>query len=326
MNDHLHQRAVTVDKFRFAVLGVGCLTVICHQFIHAIPVQVQTIIMIVGIVILGIPHGAADLLIGMQTAKLQKKDFSKLTFLTRYFALMFVFCVLLLVFPAAGMMIFILLAAFHFGETDFDSIGVWSARKLVLIVVHGLMILAVILLTKHAEVMTLLAPLRQHTGWENLAGSSFEYLSRHRLPIIIILATLQILLVILQKQPLTFWWWFQTGVMYVVLWHLPLLLGFTFYFVVWHSSISLRNIVGYLKTGPFFSAVTFTKQVLFFSALAVFGISIVATAGFHLFDSSVLGVYAIFGLAVLTAPHLDVMHHMYVNLSQRKEDGLLLSP
>ena len=51
--------------------------------------------------------------------------------------------------------------------------------------------------------------------------------------------------------------------------------------------------------------------MIFYSLLAVAGILLAGTGGFMFINKELMVVYVFLGLAVLTAPHLQVMHEMY---------------
>ena len=90
-----------------------------------------------------------------------------------------------------------------------------------------------------------------------------------------------------------------------------MLLGFTFYFVVWHSALSLRNIVKYLRNRNGYPARVIIKQILLYSALALAGIALFGAGGMMFTGTSAVTSYLFLGLAVLTAPHMQIMHNMY---------------
>ena len=103
----------------------------------------------------------------------------------------------------------------------------------------------------------------------------------------------------------------QFAVLVVILYYLPLLLGFTFYFIVWHSVLSLKNIIGYLRKDKRNSYSCIVKQIIFFAAIAICGIVIAGLAGFMFISNASVLIYTFAGLAILTFPHLHVMHEMY---------------
>jgi beta-carotene 15,15'-dioxygenase len=104
----------------------------------------------------------------------------------------------------------------------------------------------------------------------------------------------------------------QLIIILLILYNLPMVLGFTFYFVIWHSTLSLKNILFYLRNNnSFYTVKSVIKQILFYSLLAVTGILMFGFMGFMFINYNAMMAYSFLGLAVLTAPHMQVMHDMY---------------
>lgn len=60
------------------------------------------------------------------------------------------------------------------------------------------------------------------------------------------------------------------------------------------------------------------KQISFFALIALAGIGVSGVAGYMYSNNEAVMLYFILGLAVLTAPHMQVMHRMY---SQIRKTG-----
>ena len=75
--------------------------------------------------------------------------------------------------------------------------------------------------------------------------------------------------------------------------------------------LSLQNIILYLQIGIKHSLTQIVKQIIFYSALAISGIIIIGGVGFMFISNQAIMIYVFLGLAVLTAPHMPVMHDMY---------------
>lgn len=299
---------------RLILLISGFILMILHHYLYPISAQTQFVIFLAGIILLGIPHGAADLLVAAQTGSDEGKTFSKLIFFSNYLGRLILFAVLLWFFPVVGIFSFIFFAAYHFGETDLYNfkINTWAGKLLVCS--YGLVILGVILISNYNEVKQLL----------RLSGIGLgEY------PIIILVEKYQ--KIILSLSLLSFFvfvfiyflsvngsgimpdrFLLQFAVLVIILYNLPLLLGFTFYFVVWHSSLSLGNIIRYLRKGNKYSYIFILKQIGLYSGIALWGILLSGLAGFMFTNNQSVMIYIFTGLAILTAPHMQIMHDMYI--------------
>ncbi len=306
---------------RIGLLSSGCALLLFQQYILPFNNSTQFIIFLSGIVLLGVPHGAADLLVASQNANSSKKSFSKFRFLTVYISRLFTFAAILWFFPLAGNLLFIIFAAYHFGETDLCQFKTNSISGKAFVISYGLLILSVILMHHFEEVK----PLFQlfNAGKENEAF--INWLDAHRYNIISVSGILFF--------TATFIYFLRNSntdsndkgqflirfaVILLILFNLPLLLGFTFYFVVWHSVLSLNNITDYLRKNNSYTQNGIKREIVLYSALAIGGIALFGLTGFMFINSHAMVGYLFLGLAVLTAPHMQIMHDMYKSLRQIK--------
>ena len=306
---------------RIVLLIIGCTLLIFQQYLVSINTNTQFVIFLTGILLLGVPHGAADLLVANCNADTGKKAFSKFRFLGIYLSRLFIFAGILWFFPVAGNLLFILFAAYHFGETDLHQFKTDTLLGKLFVVSYGLVILSVILLHHFEEVK----PVFQlfEAGKKNEILINWIDINRYY-----ILSTTGILFF-----TTTFIYFLKNGntginekgqflirfaIILFILFNLPMLLGFTFYFVVWHSVISLNNIFLYLRNNNTYSLNIISKQILLYSVLAITGIGMFGLTGFMFISSNAVAGYIFLGLAVLTAPHMQIMHDMYNNIRHHK--------
>ncbi len=306
---------------RIVLLLSGCMLLLFQQYILPFNSSTQFIIFLSGILLLGVPHGAADLLVATKNANRNKKSFSKFRFLAVYISRLFAFGAILWFFPLTGNLLFILFAAYHFGETDLYQFKTNTLSGKAFVIFYGLLILSVILLHHFEEVKPLLQLFS--AGKKNV--DSINWLDINRYNVISVSGILFF--------ATTFIYFLQnsdTGandkgqflihfaVILLILFNLPMLLGFTFYFVVWHSVLSLNNIIGYLRRNNSYTQNNIRRQIILYSVLAIGGIALFGLTGFMFISSSAMAGYLFLGLAVLTAPHMQIMHDMYNSLRQIK--------
>jgi beta-carotene 15,15'-dioxygenase len=299
---------------RGLLLLIGLLLTASQLLLLHMDEQTQFTIFFVGILVLGIPHGAADLLVANQNQVLEKKPLSTFLFLVNYVGRLLLFALLLWLFPVAGIILFLLFAAYHFGETDMFHFrtDTWAGKLLVLS--YGALILSVILMPHYSEVKQIfyLFPSGKANALliENIGHWGFSAITLCLCLFIISIVyycyrNRDVSVAIMMKNIL------QLTVILPILYHLPMLLGFSFYFVFWHSILSLKNIVEYLRRSQQNTYRNILKQVAFYSALALIGIFAFGAMGFMFINNTAITAYLFLGLAVLTAPHMEVMHTMY---------------
>lgn len=306
---------------RIVLLITGCILLIFQQYLISINTYSQFIIFLTGILLLGVPHGAADLLVANRNADAGKKVFSRFRFLAIYISRLFLFAAILWFFPVTGNLLFIFFAAYHFGETDLHQFKTNTLLGKLFVISYGLVILAVILLHHFEEVK----PIFQlfEAGKKNQFLINWIDINRYY-----ILSVTGILFF-----TTTFLYFLRNGntdinekgqflvrfaVILFILFNLPMLLGFTFYFVVWHSVISLTNIILYLRNNNTYSLNIISRQILLYSVLAITGIGLFGLTGFMFISSNAVAGYIFLGLAVLTAPHMQIMHDMYNSIRVHK--------
>ncbi len=306
---------------RIVLLISGCLLLLLQQFIYPLSTNIQFIIFITGILLLGVPHGAADLLVATQNANSEKQPFSKIRFLSVYIGRLFLFAATIWFFPVLGNMLFTFFAAYHFGETDLHQFKTNTLLGKLFVISYGLVILSVILLHHFEEVK----PIFQlfEAGKKNEILINWIDINRYY-----ILSTTGVLFftstfVYFLKNSNTNinekgQFLIRFAVILSILFNLPMLLGFTFYFVIWHSVISLTNIILYLRNNNTCSLNIISKQILLYSVLAIAGIGIFGLIGFMFISSNAIAGYVFLGLAVLTAPHMQIMHDMYNSIRVHK--------
>jgi Brp/Blh family beta-carotene 15,15'-monooxygenase len=275
----------------------------------------------IGIVLLGIPHGAADLLIANKTAIYKKAIFSKITFLIKYVSRLFAFAAILYFFPLIGNLLFIVFAAYHFGETDLSNFKTNTFTGKLFVISYGLLILGVILLPHFQEIKPMFALFE--------SGKKYDYfinfIDEYRIIILSIIAALFFISTFIyfsiNEKPAidTDKFIVQLALLVLILFNLPMIIGFTLYFVVWHSVLSIKNIVTYLKVDEKLKDSTIVKQILLYSLLAILGLGMFGVTGFMFTSANAMMVYIFLGLAVLTAPHMQIMHNMYNEIRNFKK-------
>ncbi len=301
---------------RCVLILVGFILLIIQQFTQPLSVQLQFITFLVGIVLVGIPHGAADLLVATQSTGQKEKSFSKLLFFSNYLGRIFLFAAVLWLFPIAGILLFIVFAAYHFGETDLYHFKTNNIAGKLFVISYGLVILGIILLHHFEEVKPILQLLDPDLKYEAfIAGlEKNRYIILSFSVLFFYINTFIYFLTASGNRHNHGHFLVQFLFILIILYNLPLVLGFTFYFIVWHSVLSLNNIIRYLRKDGLLPVSTIAKQISIYSLLAMSGITLFGLSGFMFINNDTMILYIFLGLAVLTAPHMQIMHDMYSSM------------
>jgi len=310
---------------KILLLVLGVLLLLVQQYVIAIETTTQFLIFIVGILLLGVPHGAADLLVATRNADSSEQMFSTKYFFIDYLGRLVIFACILFLFPVAGNLLFIFFAAYHFGETDLYQFKTNTLLGKLFVISYGLLILGVILLNHFDEVKPIF--MLFESGKENQA--IINWLSQNRYYVLSSLGILfftSTFIYFLKNNQLDNsskgQFLIRFACILFILFNLPMLLGFTFYFVVWHSLLSIKNIISYLRKENTFSYKTIMKQILLYSFLAIAGIVVFGLTGFMFINKNSAAGYIFLGLAVLTAPHMKIMYDMYGAIRQKGNEVL----
>ncbi|MEX0637061.1 MAG: Brp/Blh family beta-carotene 15,15'-dioxygenase [Ferruginibacter sp.] len=309
---------------RYLMLIAGIVLLLLLQFVTSISAETQLFIFLAGIVVLGIPHGAADMLVANQTASIKKIGFSKIFFLVKYLFRLGLFAAMFWFFPVIANFLFILFAAYHFGETDLNIFKTESFAGKLFVVSYGMMILGVILLAHFNDIIPMFYLFESGRANETL----INIISEHRYNILTALTVFffaSTFLYFASTEKTSFHngqFLLQLAVLLFILFYLPMVIGFTFYFIMWHSMLSLKNIIHYLNINTKLSNTIIIKQLLLYSGLAMVGILIFGWSGMMFVSGDAVMVYVFIGLAVLTAPHMQIMYDMYNSIRSQKNADL----
>jgi beta-carotene 15,15'-dioxygenase len=296
------------------LLLTGFILMLLQYYFQPFSSTDQLFIFFAGIIILGVPHGAADLLVAMKNAGSGKNSFSKISFFKTYLSRLVLFGAALWFFPILGITLFIVFAAYHFGETDLHHYKTETILGKMLVTAYGLVILSVLLLVHLDEVKPILQNLQPGIEIANI----FKLMESNCTLIISLFGFVFMLIsvfyhfyhkIVFQKSDV--WFLVRFGLILVIIFNLSLIMGFSFYFIVWHSVLSIHNIFQYLRRENLVTFFSILKQIGLYSLLAMGGIVLIGLTGFMFLNSHTMMGYVFMGLAVLTAPHMQVMHDMY---------------
>ncbi|MBW0176893.1 Brp/Blh family beta-carotene 15,15'-dioxygenase [Sediminibacterium sp.] len=305
------------------ILSAGFLLLFLHHFIFSIPQNAQWIFFVITILVAGIPHGALDHLVAQQNSIAQNKYFSSLRFYLTYLSRMVIYGACWYLFPSIAMILFIVMSAFHFGETDINiPLSSSNMSERIFQIAYGLMIVFVLVFSHREEVLPILLFLEPST--DSILFTLFQQTS------ILILLSVTVVFMLLSlawlqiKQPQSLKWYFsqfaQIGSLIVAMIFLPFPMAFAFYFGCWHSLHSLENIRRHLS-GSGNNTLLITdvlKKCIPYSVIAFTGITLLALVANYTGNKYLLLFIFFVGIAILTAPHLEVMSTMYTQV--RKKD------
>jgi Brp/Blh family beta-carotene 15,15'-monooxygenase len=241
-------------------------------------------ILIIGLFLVGIPHGALDNLVG----RLSNKNQNIWKFSIVYIILMIPVFILWYVLPLAGLLFFLLYSAWHFGQSDMAQ---WKINHPISGIIWGALFLGFLLLSHQNEFNQVLfflhiSPLEESPVWNYLA-------------LLFLMISLGLAGFHKSKE------WFFMLIFMALSAFIPLIISFGFYFVFYHSwngwchlkkELLLSNQKMYLYALPFN-----------LGAFLIFGLA------FLKLDQAFLGNVSYFFvfLSCISFPHILFMHRFY---------------
>ncbi|MEM7573843.1 MAG: Brp/Blh family beta-carotene 15,15'-dioxygenase [Bacteroidota bacterium] len=261
--------------------------------------------------LLGLPHGATDysLFKAMDKHNISRR---KMVFYLMYGGLIGLYGLVWLLLPLCAFLLFLLLAIYHFGQSNWSYVSyrrtAWGSLHFML---WGAGVLFTPILLHGGEAAAIVAKM---TGW-NLTIPTYEV----ALTTIIILGVLNMLAIgrlrydgqLSRKRA-----WIELaayGLLMGVFFTNSLLLGFTIYFVFWHSLGSMLDQLRYFRTnlGNYSR-----RQFLLEIAPVVLGaLAFCLFAWFWLEPGMVLSPALIGGvfvaISLLTLPHMILVDQLY---------------
>jgi Brp/Blh family beta-carotene 15,15'-monooxygenase len=284
------------------VLNLGFLT------FGGVSIEVQVIFSTVLISLFGIPHGAIDHIIYRE-----ERTTSALVFYSFYFGLMIIYLCFWMYSPVLSMVVFLVLSAFHFGQSQFSHLSISNKwKRIILYQMWGLSILSGLVVFNYDQLYTLSA-----NNADVLAIlPAFQYQYTLYVLIISSVVTLVILTSLKATKHLSMYSFIKEvllfGFIHVCFFTLPLLIGFTLYFSTLHSMQVLVEEFGYLKTRMRkLSVKGFILLVTPYTLISILGLGLLLLLSYFqiIAISGTLLVFIV--ISILTLPHSIVMDNFY---------------
>lgn len=245
------------------------------------------------LVTIGIPHGAIDHL--LLSPNINTKGLFK--FLAKYISIILIYLVLWIYLPLLALAAFLLMSAYHFGQSHFINFQI-NKLKTATYILLGTYYLSVILWGDFAYTKNLLESM---LNIQNMEG--------YGLPIIIGSFLFAILLIAYNQPSKAYYFIIEAVVMGVILYQLPLLLSFIIYFGFWHALPSMneeyRVLKKFLGKNKFYS---FIKKLMPFTAISLGGIWMLLAIFYTWMAPNELVLFFFILISLISAPHIWFMH------------------
>jgi beta-carotene 15,15'-dioxygenase len=298
-----------MNKISFFFISALLMIISVFAGVKSVDPLLQLLVAISFIILVGIPHGAIDHIIFLEDNNTAKP----IHFYSFYFGLMGLYLLGWVMFPMWSLILFLVLSAHHFGQSQFSELAANpSFRNYILYFVWGSSILSGLIKYNIEDIRSFAAT---SADMSYLSAVFHEGVFSILLPLSSILTVFILLFALKKKQISSERFFFEIYLfilIHICFYILPLIVGFTLYFVILHSFKVLSEEFNYLKSRRTdFSVRSFIKLLIPFTLISVlFGSIIMTCAHYELIAvSNVLLLFIL--ISILTLPHSVVMDNFY---------------
>lgn len=295
---------------RFTFIFVICLygLFLIYQAYTELDLEQQLLYSSFFILLFGIPHGAIDHILFFR-----KRSMSQFRFYTLYLGLILLFVLAWLYYPITSFIFFLVLSAFHFGESQFVDAELSLFKfKPVLFLFWGLSLLATLVYYNIGQLVDITAFFKDTKDLAVVYNHDLIFYFF----VITNLITVALIVYLFITQQLTLQRLsselFLIALIHLTFFLFPFIIGFTLYFVVLHSIRVMNQEYLFFKAeDASFGIKAFLKLLLPYSLLSIFFTSVLIGLAHYGYIGISISLLAIIIISVITLPHAIVMHIFY---------------
>ncbi len=296
-----------MNSFTFIyIIGIFIILNLFQGFTH-ISLDNQLIYCSILILLLGIPHGAID-----HVLFFKKRKMSQLKFYSIYLGLSLLFVILWHILPITSLILFLLISAFHFGESQFADVYFKKSLRYLFYFFWGLCLLSTLMFYNVNELFEITSYFDDTIILDKIYDKEkigiFFYLT-NAFTIISVVALTYLKKI---KNERLFSEFFLLLLIHITFYLFPFIIGFTLYFVALHSLKVMNDEFEFLKNEEKnFNFSKFLKLLAPYSFLSIFGTTLLLFLSYFNYIAYSIPFLAIIIISVITLPHAIVMNIFY---------------
>ncbi len=302
--------SVKYPKLFVFAAGIAVLVVSLFQMGISLSFSGQAFVSVALVGILGIPHGATDYALYKSLTRSSGNQKSLYGFLAQYIGIMVGYAFLWWVAPALSLTAFIIVSAYHFGQSNWEHIRFKEPfLKYLTFFSWGLFVIITPVLFNYDVSSGIISELTQSGILLLSPFTRFQIITS---VFLFNLGLIGIQSLIHKRQAGIFHKeLLNLLILYILFWQTPLLIGFTIYFVFWHSLGSIKDQIQFFRRqNPGYNVQHFIKQAAPFSVLAL--VFLVLLYGFQQFIQGPQGISVLFMfISLITMPHLYLIDKLF---------------
>ena len=288
------------------IIGIFILLNIFEGF-KEISIENQLIYSSLSILLFGIPHGAIDHIIFFK-----KRNITQLKFYLIYLGLIIGFVLMWHIAPVLSLVLFLLISAFHFGESQFEDIRFNKILKNSFYFFWGIALLATLIFYNLKELANVTAYFDDTLILEKVYDIKNVTILFYFTNIVTLSSMIMLFIYKKIKIERLLSEFFLLFLIHVTFYLFPFIIGFTLYFVVLHSLKVMQDEIEFFKKdNPEFSFLDFLKLLAPYSILSIFFTTILLLLSYYSYIPYSIPFLSIIIISVITLPHAIVMNIFY---------------
>lgn len=296
-------------------ISITIVFIVCGMFGFFESSIVEIVVAAILIITVGLPHGATDLLL-VQYLSTDKYQQSVKQTLIQYLGLIGFYGTIWFLLPQLAFLLFIIISIYHFGQSNYNFIQVENkAIRTIIYMVSGSFVLLTPLCIHHEIAIPIIETISGTTTY------SFNTMIAETLPRELFLINLWLLIFLFFDKWITtevfIYQLISISLLLFCYCYLPLILGFTIYFVFWHSYGSMIDQIEYIRT----KKEDFTWWKYYQNALPITFLAVVMIAVSYwinvtwAINFSIIELFFIL-LSLITLPHILLIEQLYARFRQ----------
>ena len=296
-----------MNSFTFIyIIGVFIILNLFQGFTN-ISLENQLIYSSILILLLGIPHGAID-----HVLFFKKRKMSQLKFYSIYLGLSFLFVILWHILPVISLILFLLISAFHFGESQFADIFFKKSLRFIFYFFWGLCLLSTLMYYNVNELYDITSYFDDTIILDKIYNKEKIGLFFYITNVVTIISIIALTYYKKINNDRLFSELFLLFLIHATFYLFPFIIGFTLYFVALHSIKVMNDEFKFLKDEDNnFSIMSFLKLLAPYSILSIIGTSFLLILSYYNYIPYSIPFLAIIIISVITLPHAIVMNIFY---------------
>lgn len=300
------------QTFNLFVLLFSAMTIISSLLFPGFMTDAIPWFLFASIVVLGIPHGAIDHIIAADIYGFKKRLRDHLLFYSSYLLVMLAVGLLWFFAPVAGMLFFLVISVYHFGQSDAVALLSTDSSWLSWFTwIRGSTIIGLIVFaTPEVALPIIETAIRRDPGW-------FDFLYRYSglisVSIVLIYSLFILIAGFVADLKIKKSQFYVDSVILILLFLITdPLIAFAVYFALWHSAGHVQEMISFFaKQGRDLSIPKFYKLALPFTGVSLIGLLLL----FYIyrtfsFENEMVSLLFIL-ISVLTLPHMLVVDKMF---------------